>query len=50
MNITPEQLYDIPVNLYGEVFGKKTLDEIEKWYGDLVERACAVINQKKAEK
>ncbi|GAE87703.1 response regulator [Acetivibrio straminisolvens] len=50
MNITPEQLYDTPVNLYGEVFSKNTLDEIEKWYDDLVERACAVINQKKAEK
>ncbi|ODM25339.1 hypothetical protein A7W90_03365 [Clostridium sp. Bc-iso-3] len=50
MNISPEQLYGTPVHLYGEFFKKKTLDEIEEWYDDLVERACAVINQKKAEK
>lgn len=50
MNISPEHLYDTPVHLYEELFKKKTLDEIEKWYDDLVARACAVINEKKAAK
>ncbi|MCX7708452.1 MAG: response regulator [Clostridia bacterium] len=47
MNILPEQLYDTPVHLYGELFKKQTLEEVEKWYSDLVARACAAINDKK---
>lgn len=47
MNILPEQLYDTPVHLYGELFKKQTLEDIEKWYGDLVIRACNAINEKK---
>ncbi len=50
MNISTDHLYDAPVHLYGELFKKETLDEIEKWYDDLVGRACVLINQKKAAK
>ena len=45
-----EDLYNTPVHLYGELFKKGTLEEIEQWYDDLVERACSAINQKKDEK
>ncbi|MFZ5988744.1 MAG: response regulator [Bacillota bacterium] len=48
MNILPEQLYGTPVHLYGELFKKQTLLELERWYYDLVERACTAINEKKA--
>lgn len=50
MNILPEQLYGMPVHLYGELFKKETLPELEKWYFDLVERACTAINERKATK
>lgn len=50
MNISLEDLYNTPVHLYGELFKKGTLEEIEQWYDDLVERACSAINQKKDEK
>lgn len=48
MNILPEHLYGTPVHLYGELFKKHTLDEIVKWYEDLVIRTCVVVNEKKA--
>lgn len=47
MNILPEDIYGEPVHLYGELFNKHTLDEITKWYQELVERTCASINRKK---
>lgn len=47
INILPEQLYDTPVHLYGELFKKQTMEEVEKWYADLVIRACTAINEKK---
>lgn len=48
MNILPEQLYGEPVHLYGELFKKQTIEEVGRWYRDLVARACAAINEKKS--
>jgi two-component system response regulator YesN len=50
MNILPEQLYGTSVHLYSELLKKSTLVEADMWYRDLVERACAAINAKKAVK
>lgn len=47
MNIQPEEIYGEPVHLFKELFMKRTLNEITKWYEDLVIRTCASINQKK---
>lgn len=48
MNIQPEQLYGASVHLYGELLKKGTFREVDLWYRDLVERACAAINERKA--
>ena len=48
MNIQPEQLYGTPVHLYGELFKKQTLEELEGWYCDLASRVCGIINERKA--
>lgn len=48
MNILPEQLYGTSVHLYSELLKKNTYQEADLWYRDLVERACAAINEKKA--
>jgi two-component system, response regulator YesN len=48
MNILPEQLYGAPVHLYGELLRKQTQQDMKKWYYDLVERVCSIINEKKS--
>ena len=50
MSLTPEEIYGTPVHLYGELFKKHTLEEMSRWYRDLVERTCFVINVKKAQR
>ncbi len=47
MNILPEQLYGTPVHLYGELFKKQTLMELQNWYCDLASRVCSIINDRK---
>ncbi|MDF2988450.1 MAG: DNA-binding response regulator [Eubacterium sp.] len=47
MNILPEQLYGAPVHLYGELFKKQTLLELQSWYCDLASRVCSIINDRK---
>ncbi len=48
MNIMPEELYGTSIHLYEELFKRRTFEEADVWYRDLIVRACTAINAKKA--
>jgi YesN/AraC family two-component response regulator len=50
MSIPTENLLTDTTDLYGEIFKKQTLKELNNWFNDILYRTCEVINNRRAPK